>query len=85
MQTAIARGRFMEIIAASRFPPQQHDNLFIVGAFSLLDILFGAPLGDILAEIDLPTAITAALTQRSGEFAPLLALALACEKRIPRS
>lgn len=83
MQTAIARGRFMEIIAASRFPPQQHDNLFIVGAFSLLDILFGAPLSDILAEIDLPAAITAALTQRSGEFAPFLALALACENENP--
>lgn len=83
MQTAIARGRFMEIVAANRFPPPRRDNLFIVGAFSLLDILFGAALSDILAAIDLPAAITAALTRRSGEFAPFLALALACENENP--
>lgn len=79
MQTAIARGRFMEIVAGDRFPPPQRDNLFIVGAFSLLDILFGAPLVEILAEIDLPDPIVAALTRRSGAFAPFLDLALACE------
>jgi len=79
MQTAIARGRFMEIVASDRFPPPQRDNLFIVGAFSLLDILFGAPLAEILAEIDLPDTIVAALTRRSGAFAPFLDLALACE------
>ena len=83
MQTAIARGRFMEIVAANRFPPPQRDNLFIVGAFSLLHILFGAPLADILAAIDLPDAIVAALTRRTGDFAPFLALALACENETP--
>lgn len=83
MQTAIARGRFMEIVATNRFPQQQRDNLFIIGAFSLLDTLFGAPLATILTEIDLPDAITAALIHRSGEFAPYLALALACENDNP--
>lgn len=79
MQTAIARGRLMELVAAERFDPPQRDNLFIVGAFSLLDRLFGAPLADILAEIELPEPIVAALTRRAGPFAPYLELALACE------
>lgn len=83
MQTAIARGRFMEIIGASRFDPGQCDSLFITGAFSLLNMLLAARMGDILAEMQLPAVITDALVGRSGEFAPYLALALACENENP--
>jgi EAL and modified HD-GYP domain-containing signal transduction protein len=79
MQTAIARGRFMEIVAAGRFDAIQSDNLFITGAFSLLDLLLGTRIEDILAEMHLPANITDALARRTGEFAPYLALALACE------
>jgi EAL and modified HD-GYP domain-containing signal transduction protein len=79
MQTAIARGRFMEIVAAGRFDAIQSDNLFITGAFSLLDLLLGTRIEEILAEMHLPPAITDALIKRSGEFAPYLELALACE------
>ncbi len=83
MQAAIARGRFMETIGAGRFDAGQRDNLFIAGAFSLLDRLLGTRMADILAEMQLPAAITDALTGRGGEFAPYLALALACEEDTP--
>jgi EAL and modified HD-GYP domain-containing signal transduction protein len=83
MQTAIARGRFMETIGAGRFDASQRDNLFITGAFSLLDRLLGTRMAEILAEMQLPAAITDTLTDRGGEFAPYLALALACEKDNP--
>lgn len=83
MQAAIARGRFMETIGAGRFDASQRDNLFITGAFSLLEMLLGARMVDILAEMQLPAAITDALMDRGGEFAPYLALALACENENP--
>lgn len=83
MQTAIARGRFMETIAADRFDAGQRDSLFITGAFSLLDMLLAARMDDILAAMQLPAIITAALSGRSGDFAPYLALALACENDNP--
>lgn len=83
MQTAIARGRFMETIGTDRFDPGQRDSLFITGAFSLLDQLLGAHMDAILAEMQLPAVITDALARRSGEFAPYLALALACENENP--
>jgi EAL and modified HD-GYP domain-containing signal transduction protein len=83
MQTAIARGRFMETIGADRFDAGQRDSLFITGAFSLLDMLLAARMDDILAAMQLPAGITDALSDRSGDFAPYLALALACENESP--
>jgi hypothetical protein len=79
MQTAIARGRLMELLGQEYFDPSELDNLFITGAFSLLDILLGARLDAVLDEMNLPEAITDALLRRQGAYAPLLDLALACE------
>jgi EAL and modified HD-GYP domain-containing signal transduction protein len=83
MQTAIARGRFMEIIAAGRFDAGQRDSLFIAGAFSLLDMLLAVRMDAILDAMQLPAVITEALLNRTGDFAPYLALALACENENP--
>jgi EAL and modified HD-GYP domain-containing signal transduction protein len=83
MQTAIARSRFMEIAAAGRFDAIQSDNLFIAGAFSLLDLLLGTHIDEVLAEMHLPASISDALLRRGGEFAPYLELALACENEDP--
>jgi hypothetical protein len=80
MQTAIARGRFMELVGKSFFDRTQLDNLFITGTFSLLDILLGANLKAALDELHLPEAINNALLNREGIFAPFLELALACEQ-----
>lgn len=80
MQTAIARGRFMEILGKDFFERGMLDNLFITGAFSLLGILLGARIETVLAEMHLPEAITDALLRREGIYAGLLDLALACEE-----
>ena len=79
MQTAIARGRFMEIIGQGQFDKVQIDNLFVTGAFSLLDILLGSQMKAVLEQMHLPDAIASALRDGSGPYAPLLNLARACE------
>ena len=79
MQTAIARGRFMEEVGLSYFPTSERDNLFITGAFSLLDVLLGASMHTVLAEMNLPDTVTDALLHSRGEFAPFLKLARLCE------
>lgn len=79
MQTAIARGRFMEIVGQSFFDKGKLDNLFIAGAFSLLDILLGTRIETVLEQMHLPEAVTDALLRREGIFGPFLDLALACE------
>ena len=79
MQTAIARGRFMEEVGASYFDAAEADNLFITGAFSLLHLLLGTSMQAVFDEMNLPTAVTDALVHDSGEFAPFLRLARHCE------
>jgi len=81
MQTAIIRGRFMEIVgqASGAFDKTQTDNLFITGAFSLLDVLLGTRMDAVLEQMTLPETIAGALLQRGGPYGPWLDLALAGE------
>ena len=79
MQAAIARGRLMEVLGAEFFPREEHDNLFITGAFSLLDRLLGAPMDKVLEEMSLPDRISDALLGQDGAYTPFLKLARACE------
>jgi EAL and modified HD-GYP domain-containing signal transduction protein len=80
MQAAIARGRFMELTAKAYVDKGELDNLFITGAFSLLDILLGVLMETALADMHLPDAINDALISGSGPYAPFLSLALAAEQ-----
>jgi EAL and modified HD-GYP domain-containing signal transduction protein len=79
MQTAVIRGRFMEQMGAHFLPKNQLDNIFIAGAFSILDILLGTRMDVIFEKLQLPGTITQALLQQSGEIAPLLELARTVE------
>lgn len=79
MQAAVVRGRLMELLGADFFGKSELDNLFITGAFSLLDVLLGAPLTEILELMRLPEAIDDALLRGEGIYAPFLALARAVE------
>ncbi|MDP2809370.1 MAG: HDOD domain-containing protein [Rhodocyclaceae bacterium] len=79
MQTAIARGRFMELTGKNYIDRTQIDNLFITGAFSLLHVLLGTRMEVVLEQMHLPEAIADALLRREGIYAPFLDLALACE------
>lgn len=83
MQTSIARGRFMEQIGASFFDKSELDNLFITGAFSLLPTLLGTSMQSVLDEMHLPDAVTDALLNEEGSYAPFLKLARACESFDP--
>lgn len=76
---AVIRGRLMELLAGHLLPPEECDNAFVVGIFSLLDTMLGIPLPEALAAISLPQSVTEALLQHTGVLAPLLKLTLACE------
>ncbi|MFM1990081.1 MAG: hypothetical protein RJA99_3038 [Pseudomonadota bacterium] len=78
-RTAIIRGRLMELLGEGRFEAGQGDNLFIAGTFSLLPAMLMVPMAQALEELDLPKAVADGLLHRTGEFAPLLKLAEACE------
>ena len=77
--TAIVRGRLMELLATELLPPEECDNAFVAGVFSLLDTMLGMPMDKALDAISLPETVVAALLLRRGVLAPLLELTEACE------
>lgn len=78
-QTAVVRGRLMELLAAELLPPEECDNAFVVGVFSLLDTMLGVPLERALETVALPQPVLDALLHNKGVFAPFLELTKACE------
>jgi EAL and modified HD-GYP domain-containing signal transduction protein len=77
--TAVARGRLMELLATELLPPEECDNAFVVGVFSLLDTMLGLSMEVALATVSLPESVTQALLHRTGPLAPFLELTIACE------
>lgn len=77
--TAVVRGRLMELLAAELMPPEECDNAFVVGVFSLLDAMLGLPMDKALESVALPLPVLDALLHRKGIFAPFLELTIACE------
>lgn len=76
----VARGMFLENLGgAARRPALECDELFIVGAFSLLDLITGQDFDQLLAESLLPPAVVAAIRERAGDYGRMLALAEALE------
>ena len=79
-RTAVMRGRLCELLGARRVSRQAQDELFIAGLFSMAEPLLEIPLARLLELLPMPDAITQALTERSGPYAPFLQLAEASER-----
>ena len=75
VENALTRGRLMEVLGEQVMPGQPHDPLFLTGIFSCLNRLLHRPLADILATMPIADEIRQALLERSGPYAPLLAVA----------
>ncbi|MBS1198576.1 MAG: putative signal transduction protein containing and modified domain [Proteobacteria bacterium] len=84
VESSLTRGRIMEILGKERFPVAESDHLFITGVFSTLDKLLRIPLAEAVEKVRLPTNIKTALLERAGPYAPLLAVAEACEAFDPQ-
>lgn len=80
LKTALVRARLAELLGQERFSAKEKDSLFIVGVFSLLDVLLNMPMAQAVERLHLAQQITEALTQHSGVYAPYLDLAIACEE-----
>jgi hypothetical protein len=79
MYAVLLRARLMELLAIGLVDPAEYDNLFITGAFSLLDALLGVSMEQVLEAMRLPEPISEALLGNGGRYQPFLELALASE------
>ena len=56
---------------------------FMIGTFSLLDVLLNMPMSDVLNQLPLPELARQALGDHAGAFGELLSAVCASEKREP--
>lgn len=80
LQNALVRARMTELLGQGKLSPSEREGLFIVGIFSLLDVLLNVPMEQALEHLQLPAPVMAALARREGVYAPFLALSVACEE-----
>ncbi len=74
------RAHTMELLARETGQGKQvQEQAFMTGMFSLLGVLFGVPLGELLAPLNLGDAALRALLSKSGELGELLAMVEAAE------
>ncbi len=78
-QTAVIRGRLMELLAQESLSEEDSDQAFVVGIFSLLGSMLDLPQDVAMSLIPVPDAVSAAVLRHEGVLGELLILAQACE------
>lgn len=79
-RASLARGRFCELMGAAAGVPRAGPSLFITGFFSLLDVVLGVPMQELVSQLDLASDVRAALLDRDDFFGAVLMLAEAYEE-----
>lgn len=75
------RGRLLEQLSKARGQDKYtQDQAFIAGMFSLLGVLFGMELEEVLAPLSMSDAVHDALLAREGELGVMLSLCEAAEQ-----
>lgn len=82
---AAARGLLIERLSAQLPLPAElehpEDLAFMIGTFSLLDVLLNMPMSEIMNQLPLPEPARQALEEHAGPFGGLLGAVCAAEKR----
>jgi c-di-GMP phosphodiesterase len=79
VESALTRGRLMEVLGRQLHPKEPQDPLFLTGIFSCLGRLLRRPLAELLDDMPLSENVRAALLENRGPYASLLAVAEASD------
>jgi c-di-GMP-related signal transduction protein len=80
---SLVRARFCELVAEDSRLPYRHSSPFLVGLLSLIDVLVGLPLEELIAELGLEAHIANAILGSAGRVDSLrlvLELSVALER-----
>ena len=83
-ERALSRAFFLESLAAQGKIPSMADSLFILGLFSLLDLLMDQSMAELLSQAKLPEPVHDALLGNPGTYRDALLLAIATEGQSPQ-
>lgn len=78
--TSVLRAKLCESLAPKlKLEARQHD-LFLMGLFSLLDVIVGRPIAEVVAELPIADDVKAALAGEANALRPILELVIAYER-----
>ena len=80
--TSLIRGKLCECLAMKTGLAQKASELFMTGMFSMLDVLVGRPLHELLGRINVANEIRIALTTGGNRHGEVLQLVLAYERAL---
>ncbi|WP_293995863.1 EAL and HDOD domain-containing protein [Sphaerotilus sp.] len=83
MQASIRRAFFLQKIAACQGNTDDHGDLFLCGAFSMLDQMLGKPMAALLEDMPIAMEVKDSLVHDRGPLAPYLRLARLLESEGP--
>jgi EAL and modified HD-GYP domain-containing signal transduction protein len=69
---ALVRARFLELLAPKVGMTKDSENLYLMGMFSLMDVMMETPMDQILAQMNLGDAVTRPLVEKSGDAYDML-------------
>lgn len=79
LQNALVRARMAELLGKTYLTASDADSLFVVGMFSMLDVLLNMPMDQALEKLNLSDNMVRALLQQRGPYAPYLRLTIGFE------
>ncbi|WP_039058365.1 EAL domain-containing protein [Enterobacter sp. Bisph1] len=79
---SLIRAKFCELVAARTSANNNNNDAFMVGLFSLLDVILNLPLAELMAQIAVSPDVANALETDSGELFPYVHLARLYEQRM---
>ena len=79
---SLIRAKFCELVAARTSSNNISNDAFMAGLFSLLDVILGLPLEELMAQIAVSPEVAKALEANSGELYPYVRLARLYEQRM---
>ena len=78
-RVSLLRAKFMECLAPSFGLAMKASELFLMGLFSVLDIILSMPMAEALDKVNVAKEIREALLNRTGEFADIYDFMIAYE------
>ena len=84
VRVAIVRAKFMELMVRGSRLEQIGPELFLVGLFSLLDVMLNVSMVAVMDKLPLEEEVKTALINKQGICAPFLRIALAYERNQTR-
>lgn len=77
---SLTRAKFAEELAINTRFKKQSEDMFLLGLFSLLDVILSKPLEEVLEEIQAPSMIKDAIIDEIGEVGLIYKLLISYEK-----